>query len=153
MILGVPDLFQVLATLPSNRLFATIPIWTIIVPRSENCVSVRFRGGANRLYLVSLLPHRHRQAASKGSPGRRPAWTQRHVWSELGVRGTAAGLLPSPSRIQDSGNFGDHRRKAFKSLRVSCESRSSKALKPPAITFHISCLSTFVHSPLMLIPK
>jgi hypothetical protein len=124
--LGAPDLFQVLAALSSNRLFSTIPIWTIIVPRSENCASFRFRGGANRLYLVSLLPHRHRQAASKGSPGRRPAWTQRHVWSELGVRISAAGLLPSPSRIQDSGNYGDHSRKAFKSLRFSCESGPSR---------------------------
>ena len=55
--------------LPINRLFETIPIWTIIFSRSESCASVRFRGGANRLYLVSFLPHRHRQAASKGSPG------------------------------------------------------------------------------------
>jgi len=144
LILGVPDLFQIFAALPSNRLFATIPIWTIIVPRSENCVSFRFRGGANRLYLVSFLPHRHRQAASKGSPGRRPAWTQRHVWSELGVRITAAGLLPSPSRIQDSGNYGDHRRKAFKSLRFSCESVPSRG---QVAAYHLSYqLSIYVRA-------
>jgi hypothetical protein len=35
----------------------------------------------------------------KDLPGRRPAWTQRHVWSDLGVRISAPGLLPSPSQF------------------------------------------------------